>query len=98
MKTISVTSSDLEIDFYAAKEIADSTATALLEDMTCLSWFDRERNQEAPAHVSECHDDSCEIPGYLDYAMARGAELKVDIGDGAFVFLYRSVEEFTDMT
>ena len=98
MKTVSVTSTELDIGFYAAKDIADATATALLEDMTCLSWFDRERNQEAPAHVSECHDDSCETPGYLDYAMSRGAELKVDIGGGAFVFLYRSVAEFTDMT
>jgi hypothetical protein len=97
MKTITVTSSDVEIEFYAAKEIADAAATTVLEDMTCLSWFDRERNQEAPAHVSECHDASCDTPGYLDYATSRGAELKVDIDNGAFVFLYRSVEEFTDI-
>ena len=45
MKTISVTFSDVEIEFYTAKEIADATATAVLEDMTCLSWFDREKNQ-----------------------------------------------------
>jgi hypothetical protein len=98
MKKVSVTSTGMELDFHTAKDIADAVATALLEEMTCLSWFDRERNQEAPAHVSECHDASCDTPGYLDYAMSRGAEIEVDVGDGAFVFLYRSVEEFTDMT
>ena len=98
MQTVSVTSDELQTEFYTAKDIADAIAKVLLEDMTCLSWFDRERNQEAPAHVSECHDDSCDTPGYLDYAKSRGAELRVDIGSGAYVFLYRSVEEFTEMT
>ena len=98
MKAVSVSTTDIELDLHTAKDIADAAATVLLEDMTCLSWFDRENDQEAPAHVSECHDDTCETPGYLDYAMSRGAELKIDVGDGAYVFLYRSVEEFTDMT
>jgi len=98
MKRVSVIPTGLELEFHMAKDMADAVATVLLEEMTCLSWFDRERNQEAPAHVSECHDASCETPGYLDYAMSRGAELEIDIDNGAFVFLYRSVEEFTDMT
>ena len=98
MKTVAVRSNDIEIDFYQAKAIAEATASTLLGEATCLSWFDRERNQEAPAHVSECHDASCEIPGYIDYASSRGAELKVDVGGGDFVFCYRSVGEFTETT
>ena len=97
MKDLSVTSNDIEIDFYRAKDIAEACAAALLgDDVTCLSWYDREKNQEAPAHVSECHDASCDTPGYIDYATSRGSELKIDVGDGAFVFCYRSVGEFTD--
>ena len=98
MKTVAVSSNDIEIDFYHAKAIAEATASTLLGEATCLSWFDREKNQEAPAHVSECHDASCEIPGYIDYASSRGAELKVDVGGGDFVFCYRSVGEFTETT
>ena len=98
MKTLMVSSNDVDIDFYVAKAVAEATASALLGEVTCLSWFDRERNQEAPAHVSECHDESCETPGYIDYAMSRGAELKIDVGNGAFVFCYRSTAEFTEET
>jgi hypothetical protein len=98
VKTVTIALDNVDVELQTAKDLADAIASVLLEDMTCLSWFDREENQEAPAHVSECHDDSCETPGYLDYALSRGAELKVDIGNGAYVFLYRSVAEFTDMT
>jgi hypothetical protein len=96
MKTITVRSDDIAIDFDTAKDISDATATALLGEITCLSWFDRDQNREAPAGVSECHDDACETPGYLDYATSRGAKLKIDVGGGAFVFCYRSVAEFSE--
>lgn len=97
MKTLSVITGDLDIDFYGAKGIAEASAVAALgEEITCLSWFDRARDQEAPAHVSECHDASCETPGYIDYATSRGAELIVDVGEGAFVFCYRSVSDFSE--
>lgn len=96
MRTISVKSDDQNIDFNTAKDISDAMAATLLGEMTCLSWFDREQNREAPAHVSECHDDSCENPGYIDYATSRGAELKIDVGGGAFVFCYRAVAEFSE--
>ena len=98
MKTVFVASKDLEIDLYLAKDIAEAIASASLGEVTCLSWFDRDENQEAPAHVSECHDASCDTPGYIDYATSRGAELKIDVGNGAFVFCYRSVGEFTNAT
>jgi hypothetical protein len=58
-----------------------------------MSWYDRAENRESPAHVSECHDD-CDIPGYIDYAVTRGAQVKVDVNDGAFVFCYRPLGEF----
>ena len=96
VNTIRITSDDQAIDFNAAKDIADATAAALLGDTTCLSWFDREQNREAPAHVSECHDDTCENPGYIDYALSREAQLKIDVGGGAFVFCYRAVAEFLE--
>jgi hypothetical protein len=45
----------------------------------------------APQHVSECHQAGA-VPGYVDYAVHRGATLKVDIEAGRFVFFYRPVD------
>jgi hypothetical protein len=94
MKAIYVTSDAISFDFGQAKSTADAIAGTLLGESTCMSWYDRIQDREAPAHVSECHDDSCEVPGYIDYAQSRGAELKVDVGDGEFVFCYRPLGEF----
>jgi hypothetical protein len=82
-------------DFSAAKRLADDTAGRELAEPVCLSWFDREADRESPAHASECHGD-CEMPGYVEYALTRGAELQVVVGEGAFVFCYRPLGEFSD--
>jgi hypothetical protein len=56
-----------------------------------LSWYDRDRDFEAPQHTGECHADSA-VPGYVDYALYRGARLKVDIDDGRFVFFFLPID------
>lgn len=95
MKTITI-DSELELSFEAASRLADAVARSIQgEDVVCLSWYDGIKDHECPAHASECHDDSCEVPGYVEYAESRGAELRVDIGQGTFVFCYVGVEEFT---
>lgn len=95
MNTIRLSSEGLSFDFDAAKRAADALAETQLGDCTCLSWYDRPADREAPAHVSECHD-ACDIPGYVDYAVHRGAELMIDVGGGEYVFCYRSFGEFAD--
>ena len=93
MKTLSI-SSELDLDFPTASRMSDAIAASLVgEDSTCLSWYDKLRDHECPAGVSECHD-VCEIPGYVEYAETRGAQLKVDINSGTFVFCYLSVADF----
>lgn len=71
--------------------MANAEATARLNDYMLLSWYDRDRDFEAPQHVSECHEASA-IPGYVDYGIHHGATLKVDVENGRFVFFYRSVD------
>ncbi len=92
MKTFKI-DSEINLDFGKASAISEGIADALLGVNACISWYDRRRDHECPAHVSECHD-ACEVPGYLDYARNRGAELRVDVNGGEFVFCYRSVAEF----
>ncbi len=80
-------------DYRVFRRLADAVAGALLAEPVCLSWHDRALGQESPAHASDCHGD-CELPGYEEYALSRGAELKVVVNDGAAVFLYRPLGEF----
>jgi len=78
-------------DHPAALRIAVRTARERLGKAMLLSWYDRDRDFEAPQHVSECHQASA-VPGYVNYALSRGATLKIDIDDGRFVFFYRPVD------
>ena len=78
-------------DYLAALRLAEREARSRLGEAMLLSWYDRDRDFEAPQHVSECHADSA-VPGYVDYALHRGAALKVDIENGRFVFFYLKVD------
>jgi len=78
-------------DYLAAIALAKAEAQARLGECMLLSWYDRDRDFEAPQHVSECHQNSA-VPGYVDYAIHRGAALKIDIESGRFVFFYRPVD------
>jgi len=75
-------------DYRAALARANAEAAARLIEPMLLSWYDRDRDFEAPQHVSECRQAGA-VPGYVDYALHRGATLKVDFGNGRFVFFYR---------
>lgn len=75
-------------DYRQAMQLAQSEAAGRLEAPMLLSWYDRDRDFEAPQHVSECHRDSA-VPGYVDYALSHGASLMIDIEGGRFVFFYR---------
>jgi hypothetical protein len=74
-------------DYLVAMQIANREAQARLGEHMLLSWYDRDRDFESPQHASECHLDSA-VPGYVDYALSRGASLRIDIGRGRFVFFY----------
>lgn len=93
MKTLSMDIADWKYDFMTAKKVADSAAEGLLGASTCLSWYDGDEDREAPSGAAECHDN-CPIPAYVEYAESRGAQLKVDMSQGRFVFCYRTIAEF----
>jgi hypothetical protein len=78
-------------NYLEALRLAEAAAKARLHDYMLLSWYDRDRDFEAPQHVSECHQGGA-VPGYVDYGIHHGATLKVDVEDGRFVFFYRPVE------
>jgi hypothetical protein len=83
-------------DFLTAKSRADEVAAEELIDPICLSWVDSMAGTESPAHASECHDD-CDIPGAVEYAINRGAELEIVVDGGTYIFCYRSPGEFANL-
>ena len=94
MRTIAIRSSG-DGEFLDARREATVAAEAVLGESVCMSWYDRARDRESPAHASECHG-SCEVPGYVEYALNRGAKVKVVVDDGAYVFCFRPLAEFSD--
>lgn len=74
-------------DYRAAMTLAQAEADARLGECMLLSWYDRDRDFESPQHAGECHQDSA-VPGYVDYALYRGATLRVGVDGGRFVFYF----------
>ena len=93
MKVHRIASPETTPDFDTAIKRASAVADELLGDNMLLSWYDRERDLESPAHASECHE-GCAIKGFWDYALNRGGVLAVDFDDGRFVFCFRPMGEF----
>ena len=91
IKRIDITPEQRVTDYKEARKIADKQAKEYLDEYMLISWYDRDRDFEAPQHTSECHEDSA-IPGYVDYGINHGAKLKVDIEQGRFVYFYAPVE------
>ena len=88
MKTLRLDSAELSLDFNAALKLASVIAQQQLGDDTMLlSGYDRERNLESPADVSECHE-GCATKGSWDYALNRGARLAVDFDSGRTFFCF----------
>ena len=93
MKSIAINAPEHDVDFGTAKRLADGIAKGLFDEQEvfCLSWLDRAAGRWSPAKADECHDE-CEVPGYIEYARSRGAELKVVVNHGEdYVFCYRSL-------
>lgn len=78
-------------DYLEAMTLANREAELRLGEHMLLSWYDRDRDFESPQHASECHLASS-IPGYVDYALHRGANLRIDFQEGRFVFFYLALE------
>lgn len=78
------------LDFAAALVHSEVLARQMLGDVMLLSWYDHERDVEAPGHVSECSSE-CGTPGWWDYAVSRGARLAIEFDGGRFTFCYLSL-------
>lgn len=87
MKTLHLDAGELDLTFEQSLKLANAAAGHLLGEAMLLSFYDRDRNLESPAGVSECHV-GCATPGWQDYAANRGGALMVNFQHGRHVFCY----------
>ena len=77
--------------YLEAMALAKEIAAERFEEYMLISWYDRDRDYEAPPNTTEC-PGACEKNGYIFYAHSHGARLKVDIEKGRFIFFFTPVE------
>ena len=77
-------------DYQQAMALARAEAEKRLGEYMLISWYDRDRDFEAPPNTTEC-PHACQKNGYILYAASHGATLKVDIEEGRFVFYFTPV-------
>ncbi len=78
-------------DYQEAMTLARKEAAQRFEEYMLVSWYDRDRDFEAPPNTTEC-PKTCRKNGYILYGLSHGARLKVDVEDGRFVFFFTPVE------
>jgi hypothetical protein len=75
---------DGELDFAAARAIADREAEARSSQPMLLAWYEAKTGRYSPP-VECCGDEK---PAWLIYAESRGGRIVVDINDEDFIFVY----------
>ncbi len=91
IKTVSLSPRPSPSDYRAAMHLAKEIAGQHLDSPMLIAWYDADRDFESPQHTGECHLDTA-VPGYIAYARHRGANLKIDMEGGRFVFFYLNVD------
>jgi hypothetical protein len=71
-------------DFESAAQRAREAAREISRDAMMLSWYDRERDTGYPAF--EC--SGSDRPPWQVFAESRGANLIVEINEGAYLFFF----------
>jgi hypothetical protein len=88
MREVRVSVEGVELDFEAASGLAKQAASHATREAMLLAWFDRRKGKECP-EVPECMHK----PGWIAYAESRGADMRVVVNDGEYVFLFRPATE-----
>ncbi len=83
-KHIRIVSSEKNLDFVKAKELAKAKAREFCRDPMLLSWYN--------GHTGESYPDlACgrfDKPAWIVFAESRGGDLTIDVDDGGYVFIY----------
>jgi hypothetical protein len=84
MKQIALALGDLPVGFEQAKVKADAAARREGSESMLLAWYDAARNVGYP-EARECTRGR---PNWEVYAESHGANLRVEVNGGVYVFLF----------
>ena len=79
---------DPELDFSKAEEAAKKIALTKCRNCMVLSWKNGQTGEFYPNR--ECGTQK--KPAWIHYAETRGANLTIDINDGAYIFMILKLE------
>lgn len=71
------------LGFDRARQGAEQLAADSIANPMLIAWYDGIRGEEHP-EVPECQHQ----PGWLAYAEGHGGQLRVDVNDGAYSFIF----------
>jgi len=78
--------SDKDLDFETAKQIASQKAREIGSDPMLLAWYQGKTGEHTPK--VEC--GAGDRPAWIIYAESRGGDITIDINDEEYVFIYKS--------
>ena len=84
METVHIETGPADLDLQTAQDLARRKAREINPQAMLLAWYDARRGQGYPDF--EC--GSGDRPPWKIFADARGANLTIDINDGAYLFIY----------
>ncbi len=85
MLNIGLSVRGLEIEFDTARALAETVMSKHPSQVMLVAWFDRQRGKESP-QVPECQHK----PGWLAYAEGHGGDIRIDINNGDYIFIFSS--------
>ncbi|SMD01008.1 hypothetical protein SAMN02746065_12074 [Desulfocicer vacuolatum DSM 3385] len=84
-ETLQYTIDDPDLDFTMAKNNVKEMVTSTYGNAMILSWKDGTTGKFYPTFA--CGDGKTNVEPWIYYAQTRGANLTVDVNDGAYVFM-----------
>ncbi len=88
MREVEVSVHGVALDYAAARAVAQSLAEKANDEAMLVAWFDGKTGAGHP----EVHECTGNKPGWLAYAESHGGNLRVNINDHEFVFIFVSTE------
>jgi hypothetical protein len=86
-KHIKIEIDNPDLEFAEAKDCAKQKAKETCADPMLLSWYQGKTGESYPN--LECGPG--DKPAWIVYAESRGGNLKIDINEGQYVFIYLSI-------
>lgn len=85
---IELDTASAENPFLAAKRAAEDEADNRSGGSMLISWKNNRTGETSP-NVTMCRE--CHLAGWEMYAASRGADLRIEVNGGEYVFIFKGV-------